>query len=166
MLEAFPCHDVSTSNNNLLFFIYSRYVDFQTDRPNSSIKRGERKNTKRKPNRLSSSSIHFIKIVIPILLFIALVACVIYFAHFGEWPYTWASCQIRQIGGAHAPGIPGAFSPQPEASDPDMHHGTCVTHVPWCMPGSLTSGFLWSRWRVKTFPEFQAHAQPAMLRIW
>ena len=32
-------------------------------------------------------------------------------------------------------------------SDPDMHHGTCVTHVPWCMPGSLTSGFRWSRWR-------------------
>ena len=32
-------------------------------------------------------------------------------------------------------------------SDPDMHPGTCVTHVPLCMPGSLTSGFLWSRWR-------------------
>ena len=26
---------------------------------------------------------------------------------------------------------------------------TCVTHVPWCMPGSLTSDFLWSRWRGK-----------------
>ena len=23
---------------------------------------------------------------------------------------------------------------------------TCVTHVPWCMLGSLTSGFLWSQW--------------------
>ena len=23
-------------------------------------------------------------------------------------------------------------------SDPGMHHGTCVTHVPWCMSGSLT----------------------------
>ena len=23
-------------------------------------------------------------------------------------------------------------------SDPGMHHGTCVTHVLWCMPGSLT----------------------------
>ena len=32
-------------------------------------------------------------------------------------------------------------------SDPDMHHGTCVTHVPWCMPGSLTIGFLWRRRR-------------------
>ena len=26
-----------------------------------------------------------------------------------------------------------------------------VTHVPWCMPGSLTSGFLWIRWR-ENFP--------------
>ena len=23
------------------------------------------------------------------------------------------------------------------------HHGMCMTHVPWCMPGSLISGFLW-----------------------
>ena len=23
-------------------------------------------------------------------------------------------------------------------SDPRMHHGTCVAHVPWCMSGSLT----------------------------
>ena len=33
------------------------------------------------------------------------------------------------------------------------HHGltipTCITHVPWCIPGSLTGGFLWSRWRGK-----------------
>ena len=45
-------------------------------------------------------------------------------------------------------------------SDPDMHHGTCVMQVPWCMLGSLTddSG--------KTFPAFPALAQPAILRIW
>ena len=48
---------------------------------------------------------------------------------------------------ALAPGMPGTFSPPPLVSDPDMHHGTSVTHVPWCMPGSLTSGFLWSLWR-------------------
>ena len=45
--------------------------------------------------------------------------------------------------------MPGTFSPSPRVNDPDMHHGTCVTHVPWCMPGSLTSGFLWSRWLEK-----------------
>ena len=27
------------------------------------------------------------------------------------------------------------------------HHGVAIP--PWCMPGSLTSGFLWSRWRGK-----------------
>ena len=27
---------------------------------------------------------------------------------------------------------------KPLVSDPDMHHGTCVTHVPWCMSASLT----------------------------
>ena len=41
------------------------------------------------------------------------------------------------------------FPRPPQVSDPDMHHGTCVTHVPWCMPGLLTSGFLWSWWRGK-----------------
>ena len=78
----------------------------------------------------------------------------------------WASCQIRKMAGAHASGMPGTFSPSPQVDDPDMHHGTCVTHVPWCMPGSLTSGFLWNRWRGETFPAFPAHAQPAILRIW
>ena len=62
----------------------------------------------------------------------------------------WASYQIRRIAGCACAGMPGTFSPSPRDSDPDMHHGTCVTHVPWCMPGSLTSG--------KT--------QPAILRIW
>ena len=45
----------------------------------------------------------------------------------------------------HAPGMLGTFFPPLRVSDSDMHHGTCVTHVPWCMPGSLTSGSLWSR---------------------
>ena len=45
---------------------------------------------------------------------------------------------------AHAPGMPGTFSPPPRVSDPDVHHGTCVTHLPWCMPWLLTSDFLWS----------------------
>ena len=33
---------------------------------------------------------------------------------------------------------------KPPVSDPGMHHGTCVTHVPWCMSGSLNP-----RWRGK-----------------
>ena len=54
-----------------------------------------------------------------------------------------ASYQKRKIAGCACAG--NVFPPR--NSDPDMHHGTCVTNVPWCMPGSLTSGFLWSRWR-------------------
>ena len=59
---------------------------------------------------------------------------------------------------AHVRGMPGTFSPPSRVSDPDMHHGTCVTHQIKSklrvahvrgMPGALTSGFLWSRWREK-----------------
>ena len=46
---------------------------------------------------------------------------------------------------AHAPGMPGTFprhrlQKKALVSDLGMHHGTCVTHVPWCMSGSLTRG--------------------------
>ena len=44
-----------------------------------------------------------------------------------------------------APGMSGTFSTPPRVSDPDIHHGTCVTHVPRCMSKSPTSAFLWSR---------------------
>ena len=50
---------------------------------------------------------------------------------------------------AHAPEMPGTFSKPLRVSDPDPHHDMCVTHVQWCMPGSLTSGFLWSWLRGK-----------------
>ena len=66
---------------------------------------------------------------------------------------------------AHVPGMPGTFSPPPRVSDPGMHNGTCVTHVPWCISGSQTGGFLWSGGG-KTFPTFPAHTQPTILRIW
>ena len=52
---------------------------------------------------------------------------------------------------AHASRTPGTFSLPPRFSDLDMHHGTCVTHVPWCIPGLLISGFLWSRGRGKSY---------------
>ena len=43
---------------------------------------------------------------------------------------------------------------KPFVSDPGMHHGTCVTHVPWCMSGLLTHG-----------GGVPAHAQTVILRI-
>ena len=57
-----------------------------------------------------------------------------------------ASCQIRKIVGCACAGNAGNVSPPPRVSDPDMHHGTCVTYVLWCMPGWLTIGFLWNWW--------------------
>ena len=36
---------------------------------------------------------------------------------------------------------------KPPVSDPGMHHGACVTHVPWCMSGSLTRGWRGKRSR-------------------
>ena len=48
---------------------------------------------------------------------------------------------------AHAPGMLGTFPRHRGYGDSDMHHGTCVTHVPWYMPESLTSGFPWSLWQ-------------------
>ena len=68
---------------------------------------------------------------------------------------SWASCQIRKIALCECTGNAGKVLPPPRVSHPGMHRGTCVTaitavqHVPWCMPGSLTNGFLWSRWRGK-----------------
>ena len=44
---------------------------------------------------------------------------------------------------AHAPGMLGTFSRlqgKPLVSDAGIHRGTCVTHVSWCMSGSLTRG--------------------------
>ena len=57
------------------------------------------------------------------------------------------------------------FSPPLLIIDPDLHHGTCVTHVPWCIPGSLTSGFLWSRWRGNV-PGIPGACATRNLRIW
>ena len=56
--------------------------------------------------------------------------------------------------------MPGTFSPSARVSDPDMHHGTCVTHVPWCMPGSLTSGFPLSRWQRKLSRHYRRMRSP------
>ena len=58
----------------------------------------------------------------------------------------WASYQIRNIAACACVGNTGNVFPcrrlqrKPLVSDPGMHHGTCVTHVPWFMSGPLTRG--------------------------
>ena len=53
---------------------------------------------------------------------------------------------VRKIAGCACARNAGNVSSPPRVSYPSIHPGTCVTHVPWCMPGSLTNGFLSSRW--------------------
>ena len=57
----------------------------------------------------------------------------------------WASYQMRKIAVCACAGNAGnVFSAtdlkKPLVSDPGMHYGTRVSHVPWCMSGSLTRG--------------------------
>ena len=67
-----------------------------------------------------------------------------------EWCDMCTAILMALLSGvAHAPEMLGTFSPPLLVSDTEMHHGTFITHVPWCMLGSLTCGFLWSRWRGK-----------------
>ena len=83
------------------------------------------------------------------------------------WPFMqWASYQIRKIAGCACAGNAGnvfpcrRFQRKPLVSDPGMHHGTCVTHVPWCMSGSLTCGDR------ENVPGIPGACAPAILRIW
>ena len=82
------------------------------------------------------------------------------------WCAVWASYQIRKIAGCACAGNAGnvfprrRFQRKPLVSDPGMHHGTCVTHVPWCMSGSLTRG------DGENVPGIPGACAPAILRIW
>ena len=84
-----------------------------------------------------------------------------------KWYYSpWTSYQIRKIAGCACARNAGnvfprrRFQSKPLVSDPGMHHGTCVTHVPWCMSGSLTCG------DGENVPGIPGACAPAILRIW
>ena len=74
-----------------------------------------------------------------------LCVCLSYYC----WSFNGSLTRKAKLRVVHAPGMLGTFPSPLRVIDPDMHHRTCVTHVPRCMPGSITSGFLWSRWRRK-----------------
>ena len=84
------------------------------------------------------------------------------------WPSDaiWASYQIRKIAVCACTGNAGNIFPhrrfrrKPLVSDPGMYHGTCVTHVPWCMSGSLTCG------GGENVPGIPGACATAILRIW
>ena len=84
----------------------------------------------------------------------------------GHHNWQWASYQIRKIAGCACAGNAGngfarrRFQRKLLVSDPGMHHGTCVTHVPWCMPGSPTCG------DGENVPGIPGACAPAIVRIW
>ena len=56
---------------------------------------------------------------------------------------SWASYQILKMRVVHREcrkRFPRNRQRKPLMRDSGMHHGTCVTHVPWCMSASLTRG--------------------------
>ena len=85
---------------------------------------------------------------------------------FRDCKLPWASYQIRKIAGCACAGNAGNIFPHRRfrskslVSDPGMHHGTCVTHVPWCMSGSLI------RSDGENVPGIPGACAPAILRIW
>ena len=81
-------------------------------------------------------------------------------------PYLpWASYQISKLAGCACARNAGNVFPhhqlqkKPIVSDPGLHHGTCVTHVPWCMSVSLTRG------SGVNVPGIPSECAPAILRI-
>ena len=80
--------------------------------------------------------------------------------------HQWVSYQIRKIADCACAGNAGnvfprrRFQRKPLVSDPGMHHGTCVTHVPWCMSRSLTCG------DGENVPGIPGACAPTILRIW
>ena len=78
----------------------------------------------------------------------------------------WVSYQIRNIAGCACAGNAGNVFPRRRlqrkllVSDPAMHHVTCVTHVPWCMSGSLALG------GGENVPGIPGACAPAIFRIW
>ena len=87
-------------------------------------------------------------------------------AYYNSCGSPWASYQIRKIAGCACAGNAGNVPPRrqfqrkPLVSDPAMHHGTCVTHVPWCMSGSLTYN------DGENVPSIPGACALAILRIW
>ena len=85
------------------------------------------------------------------------------------WVETWEHGPLNRyikLWVAQAPGMPGTFSlltTSKETTSLWSRHasGTCITHMPWCMSGSLARGG-----RANRSLAFPVHAQCAILHIW
>ena len=76
----------------------------------------------------------------------------------------WASCQMHiSVGFACAAKAGNVFPAT--AGQRSRHISRHVTHVPWWIPGSLTSGFLWS-WRREKRSAIPGTCATRILRTW
>ena len=92
------------------------------------------------------------------------------FLPYGSEDFIWHGPLTRyvKLRVAHAQWMPGTSPPPPPrrlrrkplVNDPGMHHGSCVTHVPWCMSVSLARG------GGENVPGIPGACAPAILRIW
>ena len=59
------------------------------------------------------------------------ICCLTHHAHYLHSDFEQHGPLTRNVKlwAAHAPGMPWTFSPPPQISDPDMHHGTYVKHI-------------------------------------
>ena len=99
------------------------------------------------PSNIHIISLCFVLLSLCLKLMVYSCHLFIYNPYSSALPYNWCChgplTRYLKLRVAHAPGMQGTFShhwPQrkPLVSDPGMHHGTCVNHVPWFMSGSLT----------------------------
>ena len=81
----------------------------------------------------------------PSIMFVSIVDTFWIFRSIAATSVLWASCQIPEIAGCACDG--NAWNVfRASAGWRSKHASRHVTHVPWCMSGSLASGFLWSQW--------------------
>ena len=115
-------------------------------------------------NKLCVESLASVRCAVCLFWFITWLSCLslskwLYYCDIKHWDkkshviVCWYGLIARyvKLRVVHVLGMVGTFSLPPRVSDPDMHHGTCVRHIAWCMPGSPTNGFVWSEWRGKHF---------------
>ena len=73
------------------------------------------------------------------------VLCVIWLYQQFFWDFFGQNCGLRMHRECRERFTRHQLQRKPRVIDPGMHHGTCISHVPWCMTVGITN----PRWRGK-----------------
>ena len=99
-----------------------------------------------------------------------LLHCLMTIRHVGDDVTEWTPYQIRKICRLRMRWECWERFPRHRiqrkqlVSDPGVHHGTCVIHVPWCMSGSLTRGSRHSR-RMRNSQFYVSGKRPMLIYL-